>query len=86
MSILIRYVWFAKVCLTGYSALKAWYTEDSNLFICFVSGSYFFVLLVATILGWKTFITPRKIDGLEGEYLRRLEEGLGLENQNHKPE
>jgi hypothetical protein len=86
MSILIRYVWFAKVCLTGYSALKTCTGENANAFICVVSGSYFLVLFVATILGWKTFVTPRKIEGLEGEYLRRLEEGLGFEEPNRKPE
>jgi hypothetical protein len=84
MSILIRYVWFAKVCLTGYSAFRSCYTENSNVFICFLSGSYFLIICLATLVGWKTFATPRKIDGLEGEYLRRLEEGLGMEEQNHK--
>ena len=85
MSLLLRYIWLSKVCLTGWSAYKACVGENPNIFICFLSGSYFFVLVFATIVGWKTFHVVRRIDGMEGEYLRRLEEGI-LNESNTKPE
>jgi hypothetical protein len=86
MSLLLRYVWFTKVCLTGWSAWKACYGDGANGFICFLSGSYFVVLFLATFVSWKSFTMPRRIDNLEGEYLQRLEEGMAFEEPNQKPE
>jgi hypothetical protein len=86
MSFLLRYIWCSKVCLTGWSAYKACSGETANTFICFLSGSYFVVLCLATLASWKTFRTPQKLDSLEGQYLRRLEEGMALELSNKKPE
>jgi hypothetical protein len=51
-----------------------------------MSVSYFGILCVATIVSWKTFSKPKQIDNLEGEYLRRLEEGVGFGDSNQKPE
>lgn len=79
MSFLLRYVWFSKVCLTGWSTWKACYGDNANSFICFLSSSYFLILVFATLVSWKTFQKPKQIDGLEGEYLQRLEEGLRKE-------
>lgn len=86
MSLLIRYVWFTKVCLTGWSAWKACYGENANSFICFLSSSYFVVLVFATFVSWKSFQLPRQIDNVEAQYLRRLEEGMAFEEPNRKPE
>jgi hypothetical protein len=86
MSLLIRYIWFTKVCLTGWSAWKACYGNDANSFICFLSSSYFFVLLLATLMSWKHLKIPQQIDNLEGQYLRRLEEGMAFEQSNQKPQ
>lgn len=86
MSLLLRYVWFTKVCLTGWSAYRACYGDSSNGIICFMSVTYFGILCFATILSWKTFSKPKQIDNLEVEYLRRLEEGLSLTESNQKPE
>lgn len=76
MSLLLRYVWFSKLCLTGWSTWKPCYGENANSFICFLSSSYFLVLVVATLFSWKSFQKPKQIDALEGEYLQKLEEGL----------
>jgi len=84
MSILIRYIWCTKVCLTGWSAYKACTGDGANTFICFLSSSYFVVLVLATLASWKTFQTPQKLDSLEGQYLRRLEEGVAFETPNEK--
>lgn len=73
MTLLTRYVWIVKICLTGWSAYKACVGENS--FICFLSGSYFCILVVATVWSWKTFVLPRQIDQIEAGYLRDLEEG-----------
>ncbi len=86
MSLLIRYVWCTKVCLTGWSAYKACAGDSANSFICFLSSSYFIVLVLATLTSWKSFRTPQKLDSLEGQYLRRLEEGMAFDTQNQKPE
>jgi len=84
MSILIRYIWCTKVCLTGWSAYKACSGEGTNPLICFLSSSYFVVLFLATIASWKTFQTPQNLDSLEGQYLRRLEEGVAFDTSNQK--
>ena len=86
MSFLLRYIWFTKVCLTGWSAWRACYGDNANSFICFLSSSYFLVLFFATLMSWKTFSKPKQIDALEGEYLRRLEEGMAFTEPNEKPE
>ncbi len=86
MSLLLRYVWFTKVCLTGWSAWRACYGDNANSFICFLSGSYFFVLFLATLVSWKSFKTPKQIDNLESQYLQRLEEGMAFDEPNQKPE
>jgi len=84
MSFLFRYVWFTKVCLTGWSAYKA--CVGDNMVICFMSVSYFCVLCFATMWSWKTFMKPKQLDAMEGEYLRRLEEGMVSAMPNQKPE
>ena len=77
MSLLFKYVWFTKVCLTGWSAYKACSGESSNQIICGMSASYFLILLLATVCTtWKRAPRPQHLDALEGEYLRRLEEGI----------
>jgi hypothetical protein len=81
MSYLLKYVWTVKVCLTGWSAYKACIGENS--FICFMSSSYFCILCIATICSWRSFTKAKQIDSLEGEYLRRLEEGI-LDQTNVK--
>jgi hypothetical protein len=86
MSLLLRYVWFTKVCLTGWSAYRACVGDSSNVVICFMSVTYFGILCFATVITWKTFVKPRQIENLEGEYLRRLEEGVGFGDSNQKPE
>lgn len=83
MSLLFKYVWTVKVCLTGWSAYKACVGDSSNIFICGMSISYFLILVFATICTWRQFPKPRQLDGLEGEYLRRLEEGI-LQEPNSK--
>ena len=84
MSILFRYVWFTKVCLTGWSAYKACVGDNSNTFICIMSVSYFGILFMATICSWRSLNKPRQLENMEAEYLRRLEEGVAMENE--KPE
>ena len=86
MSALLRYVWFSKMCLTGWSTWKACYGDNSNSFICFLSSSYFFVLVFATLVSWKSFRLPRKVDGLEEEYLKRLEEGFAFQEEKTREE
>ena len=86
MSFLLRYVWFAKTTLAGWSAWRVCYGDNANSFICFLSSSYFMVLVFATLVSWRTFTKPRQIDSLEGEYLRRLEEGMAFSEPNQKPE
>ncbi len=84
MSFLFKFVWGTKVCLMGWSAYRACVGDNSNPFICFLSVSYFGVLALATFCSFKGLPTPRQIDGMEGEYLRRLEEGMITPND--KPE
>jgi hypothetical protein len=86
MSFLFRYVWFTKVCLTGWSAYKACVGDNSNIVICFMSASYFCILCFATLCTWRTFGKPKQLDAMEGEYLRRLEEGVADSLPNQKPE
>ena len=76
MSYLFRYVWAAKICLTGWSTYRACVGESSNFFICGISSSYFLILLFATLCSFQGAPKPRQLDNLETEYLRRLEEGL----------
>ncbi len=83
MSYLFRYVWAAKVCLTGWSTYKACMGDSSNLFICGISSSYFFILVFATLCSFRWAPKPKDLDNLEGEYLRRLEEGF-VEQTNIK--
>lgn len=86
MSFLLRYVWFSKVCLTGWSTWRACYGDNANSFICFLSSSYFLILVLATLFTWKTFQKPKQIEALEGEYLQTLEEGLYPKSVNVKIE
>jgi hypothetical protein len=79
MSLLFKYVWAVKVSLTGWNAYRACVGDSSNIFICGISTSYFLILLLATLYSCRRFEKPRQIDGIEGEYLRRLEEGIGHE-------
>lgn len=80
MSFLFKYVWTVKVCLTGWSAYKACVGDSSNIIICGMSVSYFLILLLASLcVSWKKIPKPQQLDGLEGEYLRRLEEGFSGE-------
>ncbi len=86
MSFLLRYVWFTKVCLTGWSTWKACYGDNANSFICFLSSSYFVILVLATLISWKSFRKPQELERLEGDYLQRLEEGLSSQSTNVKIE
>lgn len=86
MRLLFQYVWFVKVCLTGWSAYRSCMAEYSNPIICGMSVSYFLILFLATLCSLRTLRTPRQLDGLEADYLRRLEEGLKHDLQNEKPE
>lgn len=86
MGLLFKFVWGSKVCLTGWSAYKACVGDNSNTFICVISVTYFFVLFLASLVSWKSIPKPREIDALEGEYLRRLEEGILSEIPNEKQE
>jgi len=81
MGILFQYIWTAKVCLLGWSTVKA--CSNDNGFICGISLSYFCILLLATVWNVKGLPKPREIDAMEGEYLRLLEEGTGL-SENRK--
>ena len=76
MSYLFRYVWAAKVCLTGWNTYKACMGDSSNVFICGISSSYFLILLLATLCSCRCAPKPKQLDSLEEEYLRRMEEGI----------
>lgn len=75
MGLAFQYVWGTKVCLLGWSAYKT--CSNENGIICVISASYFFVLLIATFCTNQQLKKAREIDGMEAEYLRRLEEGFG---------
>lgn len=77
MSLLFKYVWAVKVTLTGWNAYRACVGDTSNVFICGISTSYFLILLLATLCSYHRFGKSKEIDTLEGDYLRRLEEGIG---------
>jgi hypothetical protein len=81
MTFLFKFVWGTKVCLMGWSAYRACAAEDSQPFICALSVSYFAVLALATLCSWKGLPTPKQIDGMEADYLRRLEEGMTRDNE-----
>lgn len=79
MGSLFKFVWGAKVCLLGWNAYKACASEGSFPVICVLSVSYFSILVLATFCTCKGLPTPKQIDGMEADYLRRLEEGMGME-------
>ena len=81
MGLIFKYIWTAKVCLLGWSTMKA--CSNDNAFICGISFSYFCILVLATLWNTKGLPKPKEIDAMEGEYLRLLEEGTGL-NENRK--
>jgi hypothetical protein len=76
MTVLFWYVWISKVALSGWSAYRVCYGSDTNPYICFFSSSYCAILVVATLFSCKGIPKPKQLDSLEGEYLRRLEEGM----------
>ena len=86
MTFLLKYVWTAKVCLTGWNTYKVCVGENPNEFICIVSLSYFFILFLASIVSCKRLPTPRQIESQEEEYLQQLEEGFGMRAANTKQE
>lgn len=77
MGLVLRLVWGAKVCLTGWSAYRACSSDVGVPVICGLSVFYAGVLVLATVCSWKRIPKPRDLDVLEGEYLRQLEEGFG---------
>lgn len=79
MGLVLRYIWGTKVCLMGWNAYKACYGENGNAFICFLATSYFLVLLLATCTTCRGLPKPKDIDAIEVEYLKKLEEGIGVE-------
>jgi len=81
MSVLFWYVWMTKVALSGWSAYRVCVGPDMNPYICFLSSSYVSILILATVFSWKGLPRPKQLDALEGEYLRRLEEGVGQYNE-----
>jgi hypothetical protein len=84
MGLAFQYVWGTKVCLMGWSAYKT--CSNENGIICFISASYFLVLLLATFCTTQRLKRLREIDGMEADYLRRLEEGLGIHERKTSEE
>ena len=82
MGLVLRLVWGAKVCLTGWSAYRACTSESGLPVICGLSVFYFGVLALATACSCKGIPRPKDLDALEIEYLRRLEEGVLSEKQD----
>jgi len=76
MGLVLRLVWGAKVCLTGWSAYRACSSDVGVPVVCGLSVFYFGVLALATVCSWKRIPKPQDLDALEADYLRRLEEGL----------
>lgn len=76
MGYVLRLVWGAKVCLTGWSAYRACTSDQGIPVMCGLSVFYFGVLVLATVCSWKGVPKPRDLDALEADYLRRLEEGF----------
>jgi len=83
MGLLLRFIWGTKLFLMGFNAYKACSSEQGQWILCSLSTSYFLALILATFCAGYGFPSPKKLDGLEDEYLRRLEEGIGLE-ENRK--
>ena len=83
MGLLLRFIWGTKVCLMGWNAYKACSSEQGYWIICGLSSSYFLALVLATFCAGMGFPSQKQVDGLEDEYLRRLEEGVSLE-ENRK--
>jgi hypothetical protein len=85
MGLVLNFIWGTKVCLMGWNAYKACTTDNAQWVICVLSSSYFLTLVFATACASCGFPSRTKVEGLEDEYLRRLEEGMGLEeNQKQK--
>lgn len=79
MGLVFKYIWGTKVFLLGFSAYKSCTKE--NEIICFLSASYFCILVLATLCSWKILPKPQDIDSLEEQYLQRLEEGIAFEKK-----
>lgn len=83
MGLLLRFIWGTKVFLMGFNAYKACSSEQGQWILCVLSSSYFLALVLATFCAGCGFPSSKRIEGLEDEYLRRLEEGMSLE-ENRK--
>jgi hypothetical protein len=83
MGIVLNFIWGTKICLMGLNAYKACSSESGQWVVCILSSSYFLTLVLATFCAGCGFPSATKVEGLEDEYLRRLEEGIGLE-ENRK--
>lgn len=84
MSPLFWIVWVSKITLTGWNTYRMCNGENAVLPICVISGTYFGILILATLFSWKGIPKPQELDALEGDYLRKLEEGIGFENKKEK--
>ena len=82
MGLVLRLVWGAKVCLTGWSAYRACTTDSGLPVICGLSVFYFGILVLATACSCKGVPKPQDLDALEADYLRRLEEGVLSQKQD----
>ena len=61
--------------------------DKYNILMCGLSGTYFFILVLATILSSKhMFPSVRQIESVEDNCLRHLEEGIYNENVQLKKE
>jgi hypothetical protein len=75
MGVVYQIVWAAKVILLGCNTFKLCTDSQGPWFVCGISGIYFSILVVATLVSHTCVPKPRKIDRLESDYLSCLEEG-----------
>lgn len=76
MGLLFQIVWGAKVVLLGCNTFKLCTDAEGSWIVCGMSGIYFGILVLATLVSHKRLPTPNQLDRLEKGYLTDLEEGL----------
>lgn len=85
MIVIQNIVWFCKIGILGINSYQVCFGDKYNIFMCGLSGTYFFILILATLLSnIHLFPKVREIESVEENYLRHLEEGIYNENMKLK--
>ncbi len=74
-------VWGCKVGILGFNTYAVCFGDKYQSFICLLSSTYFFILVLATFYRFKK-IRPRALENIEDIYIRELEEGMFNDTKN----